>query len=441
MPDKASNIKINNGLAALYQGKAAVLKQPSKRRHGEGAVSRAVRLVKGIKEVKASFDTREYASAEDKRKAYREVFHDTCAPVYDAVHNMADTLWSFLYKLWYDFLDVIVFIINMIVKGAYYVGSFAIFLWDKLWDLRLWADARKKTLFQIFFTLIAVVVLGFITVNYLTAYEYSYYGRVLGVAKTKQDVYSTIELMGDKLSENAGVNVNFDVERDIQFKQVFGLNNKIDTKDDILNTLTYMKDIHVNAYAVQIDGVDIVVLDNEAAAKSIIEDVKSSLTPKIDGFECEETSVEQDITIAETNVTLGDLWRPDDAAKYLKTGFVRDLEEGEEAQPMITVHATGTLTWDEQVAYGVKYETDDSMYLNQVVLSTEGQPGLNRNTAKIETVNGVEVARTDQTVTTIYAPVDAVYRKGSKEIPASSGPGTWLFPLKASYILTSGFGG
>ena len=440
MADNSDNIKIYNGTAALYQSKAAALKR-TKPKYSEGVFRRTKRLIKGLKEVKAEIDAQPYCSAENIRERYEEVFHDAWSPLFDMVHNAADTLWSFLFNLWYDILGVIVFIINMVVKLAYYVASVGIFIWDRFWDLRLWADDRKKTLFQIFAAAVAIVVLGVMTINLLTAYEYSYFGRTLGTVKSKKEVYSTVTLIGDKLSDSTGVDVNLDTERDIEFKRVFGLNFKFDTQDDLLHKLKYMKDIQVTAYALKVDGTEVVILENEAIAKALIEDVKTSFTPKTDGLVYDEVSLGQEITIEAVTVKLGSLWRPDDAAKYLKTGTTSELSEGDVPEPIITVYATGTLTSYEEIGYGTRYVNDDSMYVTDVKQETAGKPGINKITSQVEIVNGVEVARTEESNVTLTQPVDAVYRRGTKEMPATiSSSGTWMFPLRGSASLTSPYG-
>ena len=427
--------------AALYQGNPAALVQMAASEPSDNIIKRTGRFIRGLKKVRAKIASNPYCSAENKRELYSKVFHGAWSPVFDVVHNAADTFWSFLFRLWYDTLGVLVFIINTIVKLVFYIAGAGIFLWDRLWDFRLWVYARKKTLFQIFTAAVAIVVLGVMTINLLTAYEYSYFGRTLGTVKTKQEVYSTVALIGDKLSDSTGANVNLDAERDIQFKRVFGLNFKFDSKDDILNTLTYMKDIQVTAYAIRVDGVDVVVLDNEAAARSVIEDLKTSFTPKTEGLVYDDVSFGQEVKVEEVTVKLGTLWRPDDAAKYLKTGTVSDLSEGDVPDPVITVYSTGTLTSYEEIAYETTYIEDDTLYLNEMEEETEGQPGVNMITAQVDLVNGVEVSRIERSNVTISEPVDAVYRRGTKDIPAVSGSGTWMFPLKSDYRLTSPYGG
>ena len=107
------------------------------------------------------------------------------------------------------------------------------------------------------------------------------------------------------------------------------MNQKVDSRDDILNTLTYMRDYHVTAYAIMINGEQTVILDKEEAAEAIIEAVKSHFASPQEGYEYTSVSFAEDITIEEVNVVLSDIWNPDDAERYIETGTVRNVDESE----------------------------------------------------------------------------------------------------------------
>ena len=435
------NLQLNTAGEALvvYRSKKAALAQNTVKR-GEGVYRRTVRLVKGLKEARVKADSLAYCSAENRRHFYGEVFRDAYAPVFEAGAKLESTLWNFLYKLWYDTLGIFAFIINLIIRVFYYLGAGLRFLWDKLWDVRVWFDAHKRAVFQIFTAVVVTVSLGLILVTSMSAYEYSYFGRKLGTTKTKRDVYQTIELLGDRLAENAGANISFNAERDIEFKRVYGLGIKTDSQDDILNTLTYMSDIHVTGYAIVINGVQTAIMDKPETADAIIAGVKEYFAPQMEGYEYSSVSFEEEVTVQEVNVNLSELWNPDDAVRYIVTGSVKDLRDDEAPKPMVTVYASAAVTYDEEIAYGVQYVRDSSMYQDEVILQTEGKPGINRIVALVQTINGKEVSRFEQSNTTVSKPVDAVYKQGTKEIPQRSGSGTWLFPIKAKYTISDYFG-
>ena len=424
---------------AVYRARSAAARYNYKPRP-EGALKRTIRLVKGLRQAKATADALPYCSAENRRELYSAVFHDAWAPVCNAADNAADTLWGFLSSLGYDLLEIIVFIANLAIKLWYYAGSVLLFVWDKIWDFRLWLDIHKKAAFQIFATVVTTVALGLILITSMSAYEYSYYGRKLGVTRSKTDVYDVIELLGDKLSQSSGTNISLDVERDIVFNKVFGFGLSVDTRDDILNTLTYMKDIRVQAYAVSINGKQIAVLDSEETAKQVVERAKTYFSEPREGYEYTSVSLADDIEIYEVGVVLGDIWNPESAVRLIETGSVKPLAEGEEPSPLITIYATATTTTDLKTKYSTKYVRNASLYVGDVRLVTSGKEGVTRVVSLVQLVNGVEVSSIEQSRTVISNPVDAVYYQGVKPLPERVGTGTWLFPLKGKYSVTSKFG-
>ena len=434
----AESIQVSSDAAAVYRMKSAAARRKYRMR-GEGAVKRTIRLVSGLKAAKLKADALPYCTAENRRQLYSEVFHDAWAPVCNAIDNAADTLWGFLSSLGYDLLEIIVFIVNAFIKLGYFLSSICIFIWDKLWDLRLWFDIHKRAAFQIFAGVVSAIAMALILISSMSAYQYSYYGRVLGVAKSKQEVYDVIELLGDKLSENAGANVELDVERDIQFEKIYGFGLNISSHDDILNTLTYMKDIRVEAYALNIDGVQVAILDKEETALEIIDRVKESFLTPMEGYEYTESHVMNDVFVQPTSTVLSDIWNPQVVEKYIRTGSTADIEVDKYA-PLITVSATATHTYQQQIAYGQDYVKNNDMYMGDVRLVYEGKYGILQNTAEVVIENGVEVSRVEKGSEVIQNPVNAVYFVGTKAIPERSGTGTWIFPIKSDYTISSNYG-
>ena len=438
-PSAKVRVDMSGNAMTVYRSRTALASYRHKVR-GEGAIKRTIRLVKGLKAAKLKADALPYCSAENRRAMYTEVYRDAWAPVANSIDNAADTLWGFLSSLGYDILEILVFIINGIIKIWYYAGSVGLFIWDKLWDFRLWLDTHKKGLFQIFATLVTLAAIALIGVSSMTGYEYSYYGRKLGTAKSKRDVYDVIETLGDKLSESAGANISLDVERDISFEKVYGVKMDIDTPDDILNTLTYMKDLRVEAYAVCINGEPVVYVDNEVTAESVITRAKDSFTPPRPGYEYLNASIAEEITVQPATIKLAELWNPAVAVRYIQTGSTEVLKEGEEARPKITVFATANVTEDESIAYSRRYVKNNNLYITEEVPVSAGKNGVRRKVSEVQLENGVEVSKVEQSSTVIQNPVDEVYETGTRPLPERAGSGTWLFPLKGNYTPTSPFG-
>jgi len=429
--------KKEEGEITVYKARAALNQHKIKPLRKESFIHRTFRLFKGLAAVRKEIRNGVFMTAEKKKKLRLSVFTDAWQPVTDFLSGALEDFWDFLGEIWRDFLDILLFCIDIFIKLSYYLMSLFLFLWDNLWDVRIWLDEHKKSVFQWFSGAVISAAVILIGISSLSGYEYSYYGRLLGITRSKQEVYQTIDALGDKLAEATGANINFDAERDIQFKKVYGFHLNIDDSDDILNTLTYMKDIQVRAYAVFVNGEQTVILENEDAANSLIERIRNAYAPEKDNVEYIQISYDQTITVEEVGAQLGDIWNADDAFRYLETGSIDGNTE--EPSPVITMHTVEIATYTTDVNFGAKYIDNSSIYADETELISAGIKGKNTVVAEIKRINGIETARTVKSTKRTLNPVDAVYYQGTKPIPERTGTGTFIYPIK-TYTITSRFG-
>ncbi len=422
----------------VYKAKTAVKSRPEKKLRGEGALRRTLRLIRGLRETRLMMRGKPWYTAERRRAAYGEVFRDAWQPLCSAIGNAVDTGWDFLCRLASDFWSCLLFLADMLIAAWYYLGSFMLFLWDLIWDVRLWIEKRKRTLFGIFVFGVSTVALAAVVVSSMTAYEYSYHGRMLGITKTPEAVYDTIEALGDKLSKASGANVSLDVERDIEFRKIYGFNNEIDSREDILTTITYMKDLQVQAYAISIDGQDKVILQDELTAKRILDSIKNDFTPTAEGVEYTSVDFVEKIDVHEVDALLGDIWNSADAKQYIEVGAT-NVPEGYYSNPMLTVATTENYTYTEDIDYGTQFVKNSKMYIDEKELVSPGVYGKNQIVAQVRRVNGEEISRQTVSITQIVDPVDEVYYIGTMALPVRSGSGTFIYPL-TTYTITSRFG-
>ncbi len=437
---KESSGEENEALKNIYEARASLQKTAVKPHRKESFIHRTYRLSKGLSAVRNDLRGRDYVTCEQAAALRQDVFRDAWQPVCQSFDDAADTLWEFLCQLGRDFVDIILFIADIFIKIAYYAGSFGLFLWDVIWDIRFAVEQNKRKLFLYFSSVISVAAVILIITSSVSAYDYSYYGRKLGTAKSKQDVYRTIEVLGDKLSKATGANVNIDVERDIVFTKVYGFRMDVDTPDEILNTLTYMQDLQAEAYVVCVDGRKTVYMNNAPAAENLIERIKNTYAQKAEGVEYNVVNFQESVTTEVENALLGDIWNAEDAFRYLTTGSVKPLAEDEEAHPLVHVYTVETATYEEKVAFEDEFVDNSKMYADEKELITAGVEGVDRIVAEVARVNGEEQKRTIVSTTRISNPINAVYYKGTKPIPARSGTGTFIFPLKSKYIRSAYFG-
>lgn len=437
-----SSRRDKEGEAAVYEAKASLGKKRVIRKRREGIIHRTGRLIKGLSEANKSFKTRSYMTDEQERSVYKKIFMDAWGPLFMIIGNVFETFWDFLCKLGRDTVDIIIFFVNVIRLLAYY-GSIA-FDWisDKIWDLVFIMDQHKRRLFMTFSSVVSAMAVVLIIISSVSAYEYSYYGKKLGTAKNKQEVYRTIEVLGDKLSEVTGANINLDVKRDIEFNRIFGFRLAVDSPDQILNTLTYMKDLQATGYAIKINGETAVIMESEDVAKNIIAAFREDYAGDREGVEYSQINFLETVTIDEVPVLLGDIWNGEDALRFLETGSVKPLEEGQEAKALIHIHSVETATYSESVPFENEYIENSSLYTDELSLVSAGIPGEELVVAEIVRENGVELERTIISSTRTSNPINAVYYQGTKPIPQSRGTGYFIFPLDSTtrYFKSAYFG-
>lgn len=424
-------------ILTAYKAKAS-LQTHQQKRYGEGFTKRTVRLVKTLFKVRREMKGDTLITDEKRRKAYADVFKDCASPIYLACDEAVETAWSFLSSLARDAWEVILFLCDLVIAAAYYINSYALLFLDHLWDLRYWLDMHKRGVFQLFASTVAAGVLGAVFFSSLIGYEYSYYGKTLGIAKSKEDVYKTIEVLGDKLSSATGANISLDVERDIAFTRTIGFNQDIDTPDDILDTLTYMKDIQVLAFAISIDGEDAVVVESEDTAWKLLQSVKNDFMSARLDTEYLDSYFAEDVEVSEVSVLLGDIWNTSQAKHYLETGTVNAVPL-ETDQPMLTVVTEEEYTFYESIAFGTTYIDNPNLYTDEKEKVSEGQYGQQENKTRIIRYNGEEADRILVSSVRISEPVAEVYYKGTKAIPQKTGSGTFQYPIR-TYTITSRFG-
>ena len=412
---------------------AAARKLASYRPVGEGFLHRTWRLGKQLKAKRREMQGKDWYTEERRQAEYAACVDDCWGPVVDGWDGLWNTAWNFVCRLGEDLWDLILIVADAVIAAVYYLGSFFYYIWDRLWDVRYWIEQRKHNIFAAFAVLVVVIAASVVLIQSSTAYEYSYHGKLLGTARSVDDVYRTIDVLGDKLSKATGANVTLDVERDMTFNKVVGFNLDVDTDEDILNTITYMKDLQVEAYVICVDDEETVTLESESVAKELLSEIQNEYAAASTGAVIDEVSYDQKVEIRPSYCLLGDIWNRSDAKKVLQGN-----KEGTD-EPLITIRSTETATYTEAVAYDVQYIDNASLYEGETEIKSQGSEGTDLIVATVERVNGQEVSRTVVSTTRITEPVAEVQYRGTKPIPATQGTGAFQYPL-ASYTISSYFG-
>ncbi len=340
----------------------------------------------------------------------------------------------------------------------------------KLRIAREYAELNKAKLLikLVFFLVIATIIAS--GASYVSAYEYSYNGRVLGVVKNQEDVLKLLDVVNEKLTKEYNTEVKIDRNLDIVFDRVISVNREIDISEEVLKKLTYMQDMKANAYGIYINGNREVIIPSKQEANEILDSIKTRYISNSGSSEYESIGFAENIEIKEVQTKLGRIQNSEDALKKILTGAVQTkvhiVEPGDtfsgvakkyginsgvlsdsnlginperlsigqeivltQAVPLITVQTVEVATYMEPIAFEKTTENSSTMYKGEQSVKVRGITGEKEVVARIIKNNGREVSKTELKATVIEEPVQEVMLVGTKALPSLQGSGTYIYPV------------
>ncbi|MBR0598334.1 LysM peptidoglycan-binding domain-containing M23 family metallopeptidase [Sinanaerobacter chloroacetimidivorans] len=345
--------------------------------------------------------------------------------------------------------------------------------------VRDYAEHNKKKVLMQFGAFVAVSAIAMLVVGNMTAYEYVYNGKTLGVVKNQEDVYKTIDIIGDKLSYEYDAEITIDKEKDITFNKVIAFHQDLDDKEDILNRLTYMKDMKANGHGIYVDGKLVAVLDSVKSAREILDEIKSLYVKKDEGIRYESVGFAENVVVEDIETKLGNIQRKDDVIEYMLTGAtekkIHRVQSGEtfseiakiygmkqselrasnpdvipeklqidqeicltQAVPVATVKTVEVATYKEAIPFEIAYESTSNLYKGEQTVKSKGVNGEREVVAQIIRSNGLETERVELNSTILSQPASQVVLQGTKDPPPLIGTGTFIYPIRGT--LTSRYG-
>lgn len=341
------------------------------------------------------------------------------------------------------------------------------------------AERHKKRILIEFGMAVAAAAAITIIIGNMTAYEYIYNGKVLGAVKNQEDVYKTIDIIGDKLSTQYDADITIDKKKDIRFKKIVAFNQDLDSKDDILNRLTYMRDMKAIGHGIYLDGSLVAILESEKTAKAILAEIQNKYVKKNPNIEYKKIGFAENIEIKDVETKLGNIQAREKVLEYLMTGAVEEqihvVQSGEtfseiakmygmkqselkasnpdvvpeklsigqaislnQIVPLVTVQTTEIAQYKEAIPFEIKYENTANLFKNEQTVKSRGTNGEKDVVAEIVRNNGIEVSRNELSATVLTEPVAQVVLVGTKEPPPLIGTGSFIYPIRGT--LTSRFG-
>ena len=340
----------------------------------------------------------------------------------------------------------------------------------KLMLAREYAELNKaKLLIQLVLFLVVATIIA-AGASYVSAYEYSYNGRVLGVVKNQEDVLKLLDVVTEQLTKEYNAEVKIDKKLDITFDRVISVNREIDVSEEVLKKLTYMQDMKATAFGIYVNDNREVIISSKETAKRILDTIKKRYINKADSSEYESVGFAEIVEIKEVQTKLGRIQNSEVALKKILTGAVQTkvhivepgdtfsgvakkygiksgvlldsnpnvtpekLSIGEEivltqAVPLITVQTVEVATYMEPIAFEKTTENADNMYKGEKSVKVRGVIGEREVVARIIKNNGTEISKIELKATVIEEPIKEIMLVGTKALPSLQGSGTYIYPV------------
>lgn len=341
--------------------------------------------------------------------------------------------------------------------------------------VREYADLNKAKLLVALTVILMGATMAAAAVSYVTAYEYSYNGRVLGVVKNQEDVLKILDIVATQLSKEHQTEVEIDRSLDIKFERVYSLNRDIDHSEEVLRRLTYMQDMKVKAYALLVNGKREAIVSTEKEAETVLEAVKDRYLNTTGNSEYEKVGFAELVEIEKIDTKLGRIQNREDTLNKILTGAIASkvhiVESGDtfsgiakkynisttilsqsnpgvnqerlsigqeivltQSVPLITVQTVEVATYIEAIPFDTTKEETQSMYKGEESVKVSGIEGERQVVARIIKNNGVEISRSQLQATVIKEPVTKVVRVGIKPLPPLQGTGTFVYPVTGARL-------
>ena len=337
-----------------------------------------------------------------------------------------------------------------------------------------------KQMMKSFFMIAVICCLLMVVFEYNTAFQYAYNGRVLGYVDSQSEVADVLGVTGEHISENNDADIEFKIGENISFKKVAKDGKDIDTPDQVVNKLTYMKDIEVTASGIYEDGKLKSILEDKNTAQKVLDNLKEEYSKTDDGMKLVKCGFKNKVEIKPVNVMISSVQTQKEAKETLMDGGqltiyhivnedenlatitktydtkkeqiieedsgvqAGDIKAGEKIRmnktvDPITVKMVEDGTMVEVIEYNTVEKETDELYKGDKEVKQKGEDGRQSLTGKVTKENGEIVKRDLKNKEIIKKPVDEIILVGTSDKPKTAPTGTFIYPTRGCQI-TSYFG-
>ncbi len=286
----------------------------------------------------------------------------------------------------------------------------------------------------------------------------------------------------DKLDKNLESKYNHEIaiENKYETVQSKAKDNEIATEDEVYNILEANVNYSILAYAININGEQIGIVNSEYEANNVIEEVKNYFTENYDQASIIEVNTAEDVEVKQIKASNKEIQDKDELVNYIIKGtdeeriytvekgdtywtiaeyFNMSLDDlitanpqsdpehiqiGDELNlvvptPFLNVQVKRKVVQEEKTPYETEYTYVSYMYNDEQVISKKGQYGVSEIEAYVTEQNGIQIAKEVLSEQVISDPIDEIITTGTQDPPPKKGTGYFINPLPGSYV-SSRFG-
>lgn len=256
--------------------------------------------------------------------------------------------------------------------------------------------------------------------------------------------------------------------------------NEIASEDQVYEVLESNVNYSILAYAININGEQIGIVNSEYEANTVIEEVKDYFTQNYDEESIIEVNTAENVKIEQIKASNKDIKDKDDLVNYIIKGTDEEkkytvvegdtywdiaiahnmsldelvsanpqsnpdkIQIGDELNlvvptPFLNVQVKRKIVQEEKMPYETEYTYVSYMYNDEQVVSKKGKYGVSEIEALVTEQNGIQIAKEVLNEKVISDPVNEIVTTGTQDPPPKKGTGYFINPLPGSYI-SSRFG-
>lgn len=333
-----------------------------------------------------------------------------------------------------------------------------------------------------------LVLSGSYASNYLKTHENNIFstdsftiteeGKELCKIRDSEILNSVLLKLEDDLEETYQHDIA--IENKFEIIESKAKDNEIVTEENLYDILESNINYSILAYAVNINGEQIGIVNSEYEASNVIEEVKNYFTQNYDEESIVKVNTVENVEIKQIKASNTEIKNKDELVNYIIKGtdeeqkyivekgdtywtiaeyFNMTLDElisanpdsdpeliqiGDELnlivpKPFLNVQVTRKVTQEEKTPFETEYTYVSYMYNDEQVVDRKGEYGVSEIESLVTEQNGIQIAKEVLSEEVISKPVSEAVTTGTQDPPPKKGTGYFINPLPGSYV-SSRFG-